>query len=127
MKHVISLAVALSLLGSTAAVAQHDRQNQQNQNSSQRDNNNGQRGHQDSSGGPSRDQPHWSRGDRLPDQYRQGDYVVNDWRGSHLRKPTRGHHWVRVNNQYILVAIGTGLIVNAILNNDSNSGHDNNR
>jgi Ni/Co efflux regulator RcnB len=52
----------------------------------------------------------WSRGERVPSQYRSGDYVVSDWQSHHLKRPSRGHHWVHVNNQYLLVAIATGLI-----------------
>ncbi|MGC9954903.1 MAG: RcnB family protein [Rhizomicrobium sp.] len=121
MKHLISAAIALTLLGSPAALAQRDNPNHQGQNPTpfqnpaQVQNNAG-------PGGPqgfnqfNRDQPHFSRGDRLPDQYRQNQYVVSDWRGHHLRKPPRGHHWVRVNDRYVLVAITSGLILSAILN-----------
>lgn len=52
----------------------------------------------------------WSRGERVPSSYRGGDYVVSDWHARHLKKPGRGYHWVHVNNQYLLIAIATGLI-----------------
>ncbi|ENV46678.1 hypothetical protein P255_00826 [Acinetobacter brisouii CIP 110357] len=55
---------------------------------------------------------HWSRGDRLPPRYR-GDYV--DWREHHLPYPPRGHRWVRVNGDYLLIAIATGIITGTIL------------
>jgi Ni/Co efflux regulator RcnB len=115
MKYLISAAIALTLLGSPAALAQRDNPNHQGQNPTPFQNTGG-------PGGPqgfnqsNRDQPHWSRGDRLPDQYRQNQYVVSDWRGHHLRKPPRGHHWVRVNDRYVLVAITSGLIMQAIFN-----------
>lgn len=59
--------------------------------------------------------PHWSRGDRLDQSYRGQGYYVSDWRTRHLRRPPRGYRWVRVNDQYLLVAITTGIILDAIL------------
>jgi Ni/Co efflux regulator RcnB len=43
--------------------------------------------------------------------------VVQDWRGSHLRAPPRGYRWVRSGNDYLLVAIATGAILELLLNN----------
>lgn len=61
--------------------------------------------------------PHnWGRGDRLPASYYARPYVVRDYRGCHLRPPPRGAHWVRVNNDVILAAIATGLVLE-VLNN----------
>lgn len=57
------------------------------------------------------------RGDRLPREYRTHHYVVNDWRGHHLTPPPRGYQWVQSGGDYLLVAIATGIIVNALLNN----------
>jgi Ni/Co efflux regulator RcnB len=57
------------------------------------------------------------RGGRLPDEYRGGRYVVNDWRGRHLSAPPRGYQWVQANNDYVLAAIATGLIAQVLLNN----------
>jgi len=55
--------------------------------------------------------PRWSRGDRLPDQYRQNQYVANDWRQRGLRQPPRGYHWVRNDNSdFFLAGISTGII-----------------
>src|SRR5512146_2762664 len=53
--------------------------------------------------------PRWTRGDRLPDRYRQSRYFVNDWRERRLRPPPRGYRWVRddVNNYYLML-IATG-------------------
>jgi len=56
------------------------------------------------------------RGDRLPAHYHRRDYVVEDWRRYHLHEPPRGHHWVRVGNDYVLVAIATGVIAELMLN-----------
>jgi Ni/Co efflux regulator RcnB len=56
----------------------------------------------------------WRRGSYLPPYYR--GYVVNDYYSYRLRPPPRGYHWVRVNNEYLLVAIATGLIFDIIAN-----------
>jgi Ni/Co efflux regulator RcnB/surface antigen len=55
--------------------------------------------------------PRWSRGDRLPDQYRQDRYVVSDWQQHGLRRPPGGYRWVRDdNNDFFLALIATGVI-----------------
>ena len=61
--------------------------------------------------------PHrdWHRGDRLPPEYRDRNYVVNDWRAHRLSSPPRGYHWVGVNGDYVLVAVATGLIANILI------------
>lgn len=58
----------------------------------------------------------WRRGDRLPDQYRSRQYVVDDWRGHRLSAPPRGYHWVQTGGDYVLVAIATGIIAQLLLN-----------
>ncbi|CAA0097757.1 Uncharacterised protein [Starkeya nomas] len=55
-----------------------------------------------------RKRSHWSRGERLPSQYRRD--VVRDYKRYRLAPPPRGHHWVRVNNDYLLISATTGLI-----------------
>lgn len=55
------------------------------------------------------------RGDRLPASSRHNNYVVNDWRSHHLSAPPRGHRWVQSGNDYILVAITTGIIAGLVL------------
>ncbi len=52
----------------------------------------------------------WNRGDRLPMEYRDRQYVVNDWRGHQLSAPPRGYQWVQNGSDYLLVALATGLI-----------------
>lgn len=56
------------------------------------------------------------RGDRLPPEYRNRQYVVDDWRGHRLSAPPRGQQWVQVGGDYVLAAIATGLITSLILN-----------
>jgi Ni/Co efflux regulator RcnB len=57
------------------------------------------------------------RGDRLPWEYRTHHYVVEDWRYHNLTPPPYGYQWVQYGGDYLLVAIATGVIVNALLNN----------
>lgn len=63
--------------------------------------------------------PHqdWRRGQRLPDDYRDNRYVVNDWHGHGLRRPPRGYQWRQVNGDYVLAAVATGVISSIILSN----------
>jgi Ni/Co efflux regulator RcnB len=56
-------------------------------------------------------------GQRMPSQYRQRQYVVNDWRGHHLSAPPRGYHWVQSGADYVLVAVATGVILQLLLAN----------
>jgi Ni/Co efflux regulator RcnB len=55
--------------------------------------------------------PAYYRGGRLPGEYRNRQYVVDDWRGHRLHQPPRGYHWVQAGGgDYLLVAITTGII-----------------
>jgi Ni/Co efflux regulator RcnB len=54
----------------------------------------------------------WLRGQIMPPGYR-GD-VINDFGRYHLRRPPRGYYWVREGDDFVLVAIGTGLIFEVI-------------
>jgi len=59
--------------------------------------------------------PRWHRGQYLPREYRGGRYVVVQHH-PRLYQPPRGHHWVQVNGEFLLIAAATGLIAHAILN-----------
>lgn len=63
--------------------------------------------------------PHgqFRRGGRLTSEYRHRQYVVNDWRGHYLSAPPRGYHWVQTGQDYVLVAIATGVILQLFLAN----------
>ena len=54
------------------------------------------------------------RGERLAPAYRHRNYVVEDWRLHRLRTPPRGHQWVAIGADYLLVAIATGIIVEVL-------------
>jgi Ni/Co efflux regulator RcnB len=57
----------------------------------------------------------WRRGGRVPPQYRGYEYQVRDWRSHDLPAPPRGHRWVRINGDYVLIAIATGVIAQILL------------
>jgi len=107
MKRIFKIALAVSLLGSTAAFAQPGYPG-------------GNHRYEDYRGNPGvrMTTPRYSRGDRVPDQYRRDrQYVVGDWQQRHLRRPPRGYHWVRDdNNNYFLAAVATGVILDLLLN-----------
>lgn len=52
----------------------------------------------------------WVRGNRFPRQYRQNQYVVTDWQTRQLRAPPRGYRWYRADDQYVLVRNSNGVI-----------------
>jgi Ni/Co efflux regulator RcnB len=108
MKRLLTSAVALTLLTSTAAMAQPDRHDNRHDNRNDhggynQDRNHGNRGH------------HWARGQRLPREYYQDRSHYVDYRAHHLRAPPRGYRWVQTDdNKYAMVAITTGLIASLI-------------
>jgi Ni/Co efflux regulator RcnB len=131
IKTIVSALLAVSLLSSGFAFADdhdrdhgnpHDRGGPQNdhrndhRNDRRDDHRNDRRDdHRDERGaGPSHS---FHRGDRLPPEYRNRQYVVDDWRGHHLNAPPRGYHWVQTGGDYVLVAISTGIILNFLLGN----------
>lgn len=57
------------------------------------------------------------RGGRLSNDYRHNRYVVTDWRSRRLSAPPRGYHWVQAGDDYLMVAIATGIIAHVLLNN----------
>ncbi|WP_116810459.1 RcnB family protein [Steroidobacter cummioxidans] len=56
----------------------------------------------------------WRHGDHLPRSYYETRYIVHDYGRYHLHAPPRGHHWVRVNNDVVLAAITSGLVVSVV-------------
>ena len=59
--------------------------------------------------------PEFRRGGYIPRDFRNRQYVVNDYRAYHLSPPPRGQQWVQVGGDYVLIAVATGLIANIIL------------
>lgn len=128
MKTIFGFALAVTLLGS-AAVAQPGYPGHNDQGSYGQDRYEGYRNDQGSYGqdryegyrndpGVRMSSPRFSRGDRMPDQYRRDQqYVVSDWHQRHLRRPPRGYHWVRDDrNNYFLASVATGVILDLMLN-----------
>lgn len=60
--------------------------------------------------------PEFRRGHYIPREYRNRQYVVVNHHQHRLHAPPRGHQWVQVGSDYVLIAIATGLIANLILN-----------
>jgi Ni/Co efflux regulator RcnB len=59
--------------------------------------------------------PQYHRGGRIPTEYRNRQYVVNNWRDHRLDAPPRGQQWVQVGSDYVLIAIATGIIAQLML------------
>ena len=64
--------------------------------------------------GPAHD---WYRGGHVPPMYRSRHYVVSDWRHHHLAPPPRGYQWVQYGGDYVMIAVGSGLIAQIVLSN----------
>ena len=127
MKRILTAAVALSLLGGTAAIAQpydhrddrggHEQGRYQDRGYG-RDNHGYDRSREAHQRNDERRADHrWARGERLPTTYYQNRSYYVDYRSHHLRRPPSGYRWVQVDNNYALVAITTGLIASLIVAN----------
>lgn len=55
------------------------------------------------------------RGGKLPPAWRGKHYVVDDWRGHRLSRPSRGQRWVQAGSDYLLVSNSSGLIAQIVL------------
>lgn len=56
----------------------------------------------------------WVKGSRMPQQYRGPHYVVNNWKQHGLKQPGRGQQWVQNGNDYLLVAVASGVIAQIV-------------
>ncbi|MCK8781057.1 RcnB family protein [Rhizobium sp. NTR19] len=52
----------------------------------------------------------WVRGQRIKAADRRRMAEIRDYRRYRLSAPPRGHHWVKVDNNFLLVAITSGII-----------------
>lgn len=50
----------------------------------------------------------WERGHRVPSWQRK--HVVRDYHRHGLRRPGHGQQWVRVDNDFLLISIASGII-----------------
>lgn len=93
MRHLVTAALALALLGSTPALAadyNHDRDYRHQ--SDYRDNNR----HHDYNRSH-----HWNRGQKIGRAWWL--YTPVDWRRHHFRAPAYGYHWIYVDGYFLLV------------------------
>ncbi|MBB3308864.1 Ni/Co efflux regulator RcnB [Rhizobium sp. BK196] len=60
---------------------------------------------------------HWSRGYRMSAAERGRYGEVRDYRRYRLAPPPRGYHWVKADNDYLLVGVATGLISSIVAAN----------
>ncbi len=101
MKRMIGSFLALSLLASGAAFAgpqHHDDRDDHGKSS-----------HHEQHGNPHK------RGDKLPPGAR-GERVA-DYHKHGLHKPPKGQEWRKVDGQYVLIAVATGVIASVIAGN----------
>ncbi|PXA83868.1 hypothetical protein DMC25_17410 [Caulobacter sp. D4A] len=123
MKRLIITAVAASLLAGTAlsgtAMAQprHDDRYEQQRAYEQGRKDQARQERRDDRRDDRREARRWAKGQRLDARYRGDGYYVKDYRRHGLRQPPRGYRWQRVNDQYVLAAVATGLIASVIIAN----------
>lgn len=55
---------------------------------------------------------HWSKGKRLPEWQRR--QAVRDYHRHGLHRPGRGQQWVKVDNDYLLIGLATGVIAGIV-------------
>lgn len=60
--------------------------------------------------------PQFRRGGYIPREFRHQQYRVSNYRAYRLSAPPRGHQWVQVGADYVLIAMATGLIAHIVLN-----------
>ena len=58
----------------------------------------------------------WHRGDRLPPEWREEEYVIPDYQYYNLPPPPPGYYWVRVDDNAVLAVIATGLVADVVYN-----------
>ncbi|HEY5807720.1 MAG TPA: RcnB family protein [Povalibacter sp.] len=56
----------------------------------------------------------WYRGARMPAAYYAPRYVVHNYGAYRLHTPPRGYHWVRVNDDVVLAAVATGVVLQVV-------------
>ena len=110
MKKIILATVAFSLIATPAAFAQS--RYSQPQHNSQKNYNSGNK--YGNHGKAQVRKQRWARGQRLDNNYRRNYVQSRDYRRYRLHQPPRGYQWVRVDNDFILVSVATGLISSII-------------
>jgi Ni/Co efflux regulator RcnB len=59
----------------------------------------------DREGNRDRDRHRWEAGDRVDREYLGSQYVIGDWGRDGLSRPPRGHEWIRVGDEFMLVRV----------------------
>jgi len=59
---------------------------------------------------------YWYPGYRVPRAYFTRPYVVENYGYYRLRTPPRGCHWVRMDNDLVLAALATGVVLDVLYN-----------
>lgn len=124
MKLIITTALAISLLSGLVSIAHadgrgrqhHERRDWHERHDDRRDHGRYNNHRHDHGRYYHVQAPHhrWRNGDRLPVIYHSSRYYVRDYRSYRLRTPPRGHRWVRVNNDVLLTAIATGVVIHVV-------------
>ncbi|MCY1669097.1 RcnB family protein [Rhizobium sp. SL86] len=57
---------------------------------------------------------HWKKGQRLSRAERARYAEIRDYRRYRLSAPPRGYHWVRADNEFLLIGAASGLIAGII-------------
>lgn len=125
MKRLLTATLALSLLAGTAASAQpyshdnrgdnrHDSRSDDRRDDRRDDRGRYEQGRHDNGNHYGQRKHRWARGERLDRTYYSDRSYYVDYRAHHLRAPPRGYQWVRVDDNYALVALTTGLIASII-------------
>ena len=52
----------------------------------------------------------WVRGHRMSPAERRRMAEIRDYRRYRLSAPPRGYHWVKVDNEYLLIGVASGII-----------------
>ncbi len=98
---ILVAAIALTLLGSTAVLADNNNDHKIKWN----------HGKEASSAAHERNaerkaekrHSRWVKGHSFPREYRNSKYYVTDWHQYKLRKPPKGYRWYRADDDYVLV------------------------
>lgn len=125
MKRLLTGALALSLLTGGAFSASADphgkghgdkngRYEQGGRDDRHDDNGRYEESHHDNGNHYGQKKHRWARGERLDRRYYSDRTYYVDYRQYDLRAPPRGYQWVRVDNDYALIALTTGLIASII-------------
>lgn len=102
MKRIVLAAVALSMFAAPMAQAQ------QRYEAPRHGNHYGQQQKwQDYRHKPMKRQ-HWSKGKRVPDWQRK--QALRDYHRYGLKRPGHGQRWVRVDNDFLLISMASGII-----------------